>query len=161
MATTPVAPPPFDLHATVTDMVHDGQSTDAIVDAILERLDPSEMHAALRVLLPGYVQSLHRLERPRPEPVARAPKAQPPSRWERLNPAQVEQLRRRILQEAVDTPTGRKQLGQCTADDIGYLADKRFRQATALDRIRRAMLQLGVATVAELGDEPVRLMVDA
>lgn len=164
-ATLNLAAGAFNLEAEIERRLEAGDERADVVRWLIANMTPEQAQFVLwSYLLPTVVRvARSRLPVPDPRPalVVEAKPAPPPSRWDRMDPKKIAELRLRILNEPMNTPSGRKRLGDCTAPDLGYLADQRYRQAAVFDRLRQAMLRTGAEKVEDLGDQGVRLIADA
>lgn len=152
----------FDLgervRAFLADQVLDDLSDDDLIELFIDSLSPLEARVALSHILARYFGDVRR------KSFHTAAK----SRWSGIDHQKVEALRERIFSEWVITEEGRKRFGACTAADVQYLADERHRQsernlawADKFTKVNKAMRRAKAATVADLGDEAVRLIANA
>jgi hypothetical protein len=153
----------FDLRAVVADVLDTSDATDPeqLAREVLARIPDDDLRIALRQALPTVVRhqmSLARIRGGDPTPLPTGG----PSRPVRNSAAMVREAWRRHLNDRLRGVDGYKRLRDFTVADCEFAADLRYQHAAGmiteaerLDRLRKALIASGAATVGDLDDDTI------
>lgn len=133
--------------------------------ALAELTSPAEWRIVAELTAGPWVANLLRTNLPPATPVHRPRTFQDDEGNPRASKKEVDFLTwwQRRCAVKIRTVTGDKPLGQCTADDLAWIADYREKKAqedmaaaARYRKLRDAMLDAGVSTVADVDEETGR-----